>query len=593
VATPTVAQNLAALGGASANPNYPPGFVNRTNTPPANDHSAEAQFYLQLGKVADYLAANLLKLSADDQDRNGTNHLSGASAEISRAIGVYLLNVPYASVQALGWKTALANILASPLCTWDPKIGFYQTMPAAPTDSAPIFIQQRAPNKWSLYPAYVPFFFWSGNLSFLRFLRYDNTFGFVFTDTFAHTIITTISACFYGPIAANPIANWAANAFQTLTVQPTFQSGSGSVFNPFQQIPLTQAIVNAQGPLTAQVLQAKLNAYNPGFVNDGFENADPNGAWLRDPAAMPGEYTNKLQAAANAVYSAEAKQEIMLALQFVGAFVAIATAGASIAANGWTVANGLSLASAFENSPFGLPSNAIKNILIAGKLLDLPSLCTSIGLDIPAAPEVASVASQGNSVSISDFSDLSDNLSNTVDMTDILPPDVPIVDSAGTDLASSSGLADVELNIEPVDPGYVTTSDLVTDGTDTSTADVAMASTASASTDTFGNFSPLKYLAGAAKVYSALTASKANGTAAPATANHPTVGTVTHLPDGSVSTVNANGSTTIRYADGTVRTILPSGKIVSGTGAGLGSILSNPLALGALAVGAFFLLKKR
>jgi hypothetical protein len=596
-----MAAKRQALCACSANPplDLPPCWVSLMTPPPATDQTPEAQFYRQFDVIALYLARNLIKQSTDTFDRSGADHVdigddSNANPQvqaIARAIEVYCLNMPYSTVKALGWKGALAKILQLPLTTWDNSKGMF-TRSAGGSTNIPTPIQQRATDKWSVHPAYFAFFFWRGDLSFLRFLRYDATFGFVFTDTFAQKVQDSFWSCFYCPFAAVPIA----------------PGGAGS------------------GTLTSL-----------GLGSDDFDASDPNSSWLDNPTNMPSTFTNALQTLGNNLYSAEAAQALSSMLQAISVFVALFTAGASLAATGaLTVANGISIASALQGA-LGITNPVLGDVLIAGKVLNLDAFAADSGLDMSSAaptvpvtppdivtPTLASIGAPTVSLDSIDTSsvdtssidttnlDLSslgdptidtsglsgsqDVANSVVDQTQltsqifVTPPDVTVIDpTSGADLgAVTDGQA---VNVTPQDPSTVTPADTATTGTDTSAADNAQQAAVGQATDSSGNFNLTSYIGAVAKIYSALTTAAKTGAAHPTTANHPTPGTRTVLPNGDSAVTNSDGSTTIYGTNGkALQTVLPSGAIVAGGPVGSSSTML--WALGGLAVVAALALTK-
>ncbi len=582
-----LARIRASAAAAAAQPSaatlaLPPGYVNQYVLPPATDKTANAVFYRQLPRVANYLAKRMLGTVTDTVDRNGIDHVKGnaaptTQAAIARAISVYMLNIPYSSVQKNGWKTTLANILAMPLTTWNSAQGFDQNPGNNPL--LPLPIQQRGSSRtsdaWAIHPAYFPFFFWNNALSFYRWLRYDPQLGFVFTNKFYNIFANMFFACFFGPQKAIPIEDWIN--------------------------------VRYGGP-------AALDASS----GDGLFSDDVPGQWLYYPDNMPANFTAKLQSFGNDIYSAKAHQNLMTDIAVAGAIAGVLTAGLSIAASGLTLTNGFSLFATFENSPWGVQNTALQDIAVFGKALNLSNLVGSMGLDFSSASDLAPAPSPlpaplapippavfpgAPAVSVDSIPVDTTALAaiapidlSTIDIPPIDPasiPDIPITDpTSGIDL--STAITPPDVNTLALDPATVTAADTTLMGTDSSAINSAMSGAISATTNALGNFNLSGFIGAAAKIYATVTAAHAQGAAqagAGHVANYPTPGTVTHLPDGSTAVVNRDGSTTVTSPTGAQQTIYPSGKIVRG-GWASANPLSNPMVLGALALGAFLLLRK-
>jgi len=273
----------------------------------------------------------------------------------------------------------------------------------------------------------------------------------------------------------------------------------------------------------------------------------------------------------------------------------------------------------------------LKDILVVGKLVDLPSLVGDMGLDMTTAPELQppaiplampgpSLASIGVPTVSVDSTSFDPNavdpaaadLAATVDPSTVIDtstlnvtpainidpgtfsgpdltiaaPDVPIVDpSTGVDMSAAPGSA---VNIAPQDPATITSTDTALVGTDTTAVDNAQADAVASATDSTGSFNLGAYVGAIAKIYAAVSVATKGGNAPAHVANHPAPGTVTRLPDGSTAVTNADGSTTITGKTGSVYTVLPSGKVVNGAVAAGSN--SSMLLIGLLGIGALALL---
>lgn len=591
-AAQTAQQKAIAALGPLTNLDFPPGYVNKRTPIDPFDKSPEAQFYGQLDKVATFIATHAIASAQDTIDRNGNNHVNGPAkaktiAAIARAINLYMLNFPLSDVKAIGWKAMLTKILGMPLATWSVSKGLFV---ATDANNVPLPWQVNDAATWRMHPAYFAFWFWGDDLSFYQFLRYDKVNGFVFTDVFRQIVQQAFLASWWGPKQAIRIQDWISYRW----------GGVGSH--------------NGAALLAAA-------------VGDQLYSVNAKSHWLYDALAMPATYTTKLQTAANDIYSQQGHAQLMGYLSDAALIASIAFAGSALLASGLTWTTGLQAASVLENSPIGIQSNALKDVLILGKAVNLPALVGSMSLDMSAAPELqpdvpltvagpslASIGAPAVSIDSTSFdpsvvdiptADLSAAIdpstivdpSSTLNTADainanvvsfsapdmtITPPDLPVIDpTTGADL---SALPQTPVDITPQDPSTVLASDHVTFGVDPAAVDNAQADAVTAATDTSGNFNLANYVGIIAKVYAAVSAAGAAGTAPAHVANRPTPGTVTHLPDGSTAVTNTDGTTTVTSKTGSVYTVMPSGKVVNGpVGTQNSMLLYGLLGLGALA----------
>jgi hypothetical protein len=123
------------------------------------------------------------------------------------------------------------------------------------------------------------------------------------------------------------------------------------------------------------------------------------------------------------------------------------------------------------------------------------------------------------------------------------------VDSSGNPLPSSAVSAVIPVDAAPADNSAMNT---------------VVSTAVSQNTDFLGNINLSGIVTSLANGYATVQKAINAGQLPYGTANHPTIGTVTNLPGGARSVVNADGSTTITDAAGNKQTIMPGGQVVSG-----------------------------
>ena len=147
-------------------------------------------------------------------------------------------------------------------------------------------------------------------------------------------------------------------------------------------------------------------------------------------------------------------------------------------------------------------------------------------------------------------------------------------DVTSTDIGTTTSFVDYTSPASPMAP--VTA--------DTSAMDAATTSAVSSNTDFMGNLNLTGLVNSVAASYVAVQKAVNAGTAPPGTALHPMPGTVTQLPGGGTSVVNADGSTTITDASGNKRTILVGGQVVNGGAPIIGSIPNSTLLIAGIGI---------
>ena len=549
----------------------PPEYTNNVTPVPATDHSPEALLYRQFPKIAQWLANRYLKLVAGVSyaDRLGNDHYQGAENAIARAISVYILNVPFSFVQNLGWEKTLAWIISQPLFAWDPIIPVVRF--PADVSTAPLWLQKRANDFYSVHPALAPFYFWKDEISFYRFVRYSPQAGFGFSETFKNKTSLALQTMFAAMINTGRAEDAIGPG------SPTYATPN---YDPVKFYAPTHPAMATHNAFIAKNFDPwKFNA-----SVDGFEWCDRSGDWLTDFRYHPRIAVDPLLAAANNIYSHQAANANRVALQMVSIVLAVFSAGATIAAiaesGTVTVLQGVQLLSFVENLPTNIHWGVLKTLTaLSGEVFNLVDVVSSMGLDVgsalnapaasPPVPAAPAVPSSGvPAMSVDSVPTIDPSTGIPFDLSANPLPDIPSVNVA----IDPAVTTDVQSTITQMDYTAV--------GTDPSTLDQILNTAQSTASDVLGNFDLSKFVNTVATAYKLVTSGQ---TSNPNSANRPSPGQTIRLKDGSVARTNADGSTTITAPNGAQQTILPSGKVIAGVpaNAAIGGSSSSMLLVGA------------
>lgn len=158
-----------------------------------------ARVYAELPKIARYIATKISEATASISYRDGfgNDYRARAVEVLVDFIDKVAFNFPFERIASLDWKDALAFVLQRPIFTWDDSRGNGQIVIEGIT--LPIPLQQREPDGWSIHPAFALFFFGNpGPMAYSTYLRYSETFGFVWTDHFKNAIEYTLRNLLWG-----------------------------------------------------------------------------------------------------------------------------------------------------------------------------------------------------------------------------------------------------------------------------------------------------------------------------------------------------------------------------------------------------------
>lgn len=297
--------------------------------------TATAQVYADLPKIARYIAGRIAVAVKDIDYRNGygVDQRDGAQARLAEMIDVAAMNFPYERIAALDWKDALAFALERPIFTWDDSRGLH-TFPVEEIN-LPVPIQKRAPDQWSINPAFAMYFFApQGNMPFGTYLRYSETFGFVWTDAFAEILFQTIRNFLWGLRAGTEYGRILA---------------TGSEF-----------------------VSGKMNAISRCVDT-----------WIQQVGLLPKAWLDTYAPIGDALREQRRAERLRDALNFIGAASAlfgITGALQSIASQGLSITNGANLITSIDRIPGVDLGKAGQVVKLAGRAFDPRSVANTIGL---------------------------------------------------------------------------------------------------------------------------------------------------------------------------------------------------------------------
>lgn len=516
----------------------------------ANSRTPDAQvpdtpdgiFYKQVPKIIDWIVAQLwARLSAADLlSQSGYNLAYGARETLTAILNNSIGNFPFESVASSGgWKNTLKWLLERPIFTWDadqPTVTVYVPR----IEQMPLPFQYRSQDAYSASPGMALAFLGYGpdatyalspaNLDGrITQAFYHPEFGIVFNKYFVDSVAGSLSGMVTRQIDGQA---WKEDKLWYLLADYTFDPHP---FHLERRIPAGGAPVLICPPNVGTSEQCESI---PDFERLSQIEAWRAFPWITNAFHQPRLIYARLNDIAQIIREQRRKEELFDAIKGIGLVMSVMGLGAAIqaiVANGLTLANGVNLVVSVDKLPGVDLGQTGKYLSMANGYLDLESFSNAANL-VPI--ESATGAAMEFDLPAFDYDPSAIDYGN-FDFGSLPTPDLG-------DSWSGFDIGSFEL------PSFDVNFDTLTNSI-------------SSAFEGFDLGSFITDLGGLYLTYNAQKiAAEQQGTPVPQQYVRPTPGTVRQLPDGSVATTNADGSTTVRSPTGEVRTVTTSGRVVAG-----------------------------